>query len=484
MQKACHRRAGGWSGLWARSATWVSWGAPMDPMGVLAQGRGPAICSGHEPHVPARKYPTGETVNRCSRRVTAFDLFAGAGGLSTGLEMAGFSVLYANELEPAYAGTLRDNHPDTLVDVSDVREVDPQRVLAAVGLSPGELDLLAGGPPCQGFSINAPTRSTLDERNHLFWSYLRFVEVARPRYVLIENVPGMVSFDGGAVVDSILEALRRLGYTASVRVLFAAHFGVPQMRWRTIFLARRDGGRPLDLFPHPTHRAHGRANFAQRHRGELLILPKLLIERTAEHPGTTVWDAISDLPAIPNGGGSAQIGYPTAPQSWLQQMLRKDAPAWLHNHTCAGLGDANLVRLPHIPPGGSWRDIPHDLLPTGMKRARRSDHTKRYGRLDPNGLSSTILTKCDPHWGSFIHPEQDRVLSVREAARIQSFPDRVIFHGSLTEQYEQVGNAVPPLFAAALGRTLRAQAEGGLSAEGAPAPTPWAPSQEPLSFPP
>lgn len=125
------------------------------------------------------------------------------------------------------------------------------------------------------------------------------------------------------------------------------------------------------------------------------------------------------------------------------------------NHSCNGLGPVNLERLKYIPQGGSWRDIPHDMLPTGLKRARRSDHTKRYGRLSPDALCSTILTKCDPHWGSFFHPTQDRVLSVREAARIQSFPDDYRFLGSLQEQYEQVGNAVPPLMAKAIGEEIK-----------------------------
>jgi DNA (cytosine-5)-methyltransferase 1 len=113
-----------------------------------------------------------------------------------------------------------------------------------------------------------------------------------------------------------------------------------------------------------------------------------------------------------------------------------------------------MERLPYIPQGGSWRDIPHDLLPEGMKRARRSDHTKRYGRLHPEGLASTILTKCDPHWGSYIHPNEDRIISVREAARFQAFPDHIQFYGSLTEQYQQVGNAVPPLLAQAIGTAI------------------------------
>lgn len=108
----------------------------------------------------------------------------------------------------------------------------------------------------------------------------------------------------------------------------------------------------------------------------------------------------------------------------------------------------------HIPPGGNWTDIPDALLPSGMRMARRSDHTKRYGRVNPDGLASTILTKCDPHWGAYFHYEQDRAFTVREAARIQSFPDTYVFCGSRVEQYEQVGNAVPPLLGAAVGRAI------------------------------
>jgi DNA (cytosine-5)-methyltransferase 1 len=132
----------------------------------------------------------------------------------------------------------------------------------------------------------------------------------------------------------------------------------------------------------------------------------------------------------------------------------RNGSEYVYNHSCNALGRINLERLKHIPQGGSWRDIPFDLLPAGLKRARRSDHTRRYGRLAPDGLCSTILTKCDPHWGSFFHPTQDRVISVREAARIQSFPDRHRFTGSVTQQYEQVGNAVPPLLACAIGKTI------------------------------
>lgn len=383
----------------------------------------------------------------------ALDLFAGAGGLSTGLKSSGFAVVYANEIQPSYASTLEHNHSETEVDVRDIRSVSPERVRKKLGLVAGELDLIAGGPPCQGFSINAPTRDARDERNHLFWSYLAFVETMLPKFVVIENVPGMVSFEGGNVVASILRSLEALGYHATLRILFAAHYGVPQMRWRTIFIANRLGLDPLALFPEPTHRAEGRANFRQSYRGLNLVADQEHVDRVADAPFVTVGGAIGDLPEIPNGGGSAEMAYVGAPSSAYQRAARRGATQ-LFNHQCARLGPTNLVRLPHIPQGGSWRDIPFELLPAGMKRARRSDHTKRYGRLDPDGLGSTILTKCDPHWGTFIHPTQDRVLSVREAARIQGFPDRHRFFGSLTEQYEQVGNAVPPVFAEAIGRRV------------------------------
>lgn len=145
-----------------------------------------------------------------------------------------------------------------------------------------------------------------------------------------------------------------------------------------------------------------------------------------------------------SGGGSqlAPALKGTA-KSAFQIEARRGAKA-LHNHVCHALTDAMLKRIEHVPEGGNWRDIPRDLLPAGMRRARLSDHTKRYGRLARKGLASTILTKCDPHWGAYIHPTQNRTISVREAARLQGFPDTFVFAGEhLSKQYAQVGNAVP-----------------------------------------
>ena len=154
-------------------------------------------------------------------RLTSLDLFSGAGGLSEGLREAGFSSLYANEIVPRYAQTYALNHPHTCVDSRDIRTVDAGKVREMLGLHRGELGLIAGGPPCQGFSINAPKRSKDDSRNHLFREYLRFVAEFQPRAVMIENVPGMVSFEGGATLEVILESLRKLGYDADVRILYA-----------------------------------------------------------------------------------------------------------------------------------------------------------------------------------------------------------------------------------------------------------------------
>jgi DNA (cytosine-5)-methyltransferase 1 len=181
-----------------------------------------------------------------------------------------------------------------------------------------------------------------------------------------------------------------------------------------------------------------------------LCIPTPLLFYQHLKPQNTVWNALSDLPEINNGETNSPASYAKEPENDYQRYLRKNALK-LSAHYCAKLGEVNLNRLKYIPQGGSWRDIPVELLPAGLKRARRSDHTKRYGRLHPDALCSTVLTKCDPHWGSFFHPTQDRIISVRAAARIQSFPDDYVFTGNITQQYEQIGNAVPPLLGKAIG---------------------------------
>lgn len=377
------------------------------------------------------------------------DFFSGAGGLTCGLKMAGFESILGSDIHAVYAKTFARNNPKTRVITDDIRELSEHAILELTGLKPGELDLIAGGPPCQGFSINAPIRSLDDQRNNLFKEYLRIASILRPKAILIENVPGLVSLGKGTVVEAIYKHLEGMGYKVDHRILFAGHYGIPQMRFRTIFIALRDGGRIE--FPEPTHDAQAVANFAGAKELCLKIHP--LFSGNLKNK-TTVWDAISDLPELDPGQSIDDAEYSVNQQSELQEILREGSER-IYNHACARLGKANLDRLKYIPQGGSWRDIPHEMLPKGLQRARRSDHTKRYGRLHPDSLCSTILTKCDPHWGSFFHPTQDRAISVREAARIQSFPDRYIFTGNLTQQFEQVGNAVPPLMAKAIGEKIK-----------------------------
>lgn len=397
-----------------------------------------------------------------SKPLMSLDLFAGAGGLSEGLREAGFTSLYANEISPRYAQTYAANHPGTHVDSRDIRQVDARKIRELLGLKRGELHLVAGGPPCQGFSINAPKRSTEDSRNHLFREYLRFVTEFQPQTVMVENVPGMVSFEGGATLDAILESLKQLGYDADVRILYAPHYGIPQTRWRTIILGNRIGVDPMTLFPEPLCNAPVRVNFTSQFAGKNLVnLP-----RSLELPShVTVRDAIDDLPVLHNGElGESVKAYRKPADNPYQQLMRVGSSG-VTCHEAARLSKINLERMSHIPPGGNWTDIPDALLPRGMRMARRSDHTKRYGRVAPEGLASTILTKCDPHWGAYFHYDQDRAFTVREAARIQSFPDTYVFCGSRVEQYEQVGNAVPPLLGAAVGRAIARALGAGRKAE-------------------
>lgn len=393
-----------------------------------------------------------------NNNLTMIDLFAGAGGLSEGLSGAGFHSLLASEIMPVYAATYQRNHPSARVLTADIRTLEPNQIREELGMERGELDLLAGGPPCQGFSINAPVRSALDKRNHLFKEYLHFVEAFAPRAILIENVPGLVSFEQGATLHAILDALAKLGYGADVRILGAAYYGVPQMRWRTFILGLRGKNLPSYAFPEPLYHAPIKPNFTTTFDGRLLVKTPLP-EASARF--TTVREAIGDLPPLRCGEKGAEVKeYLCKPMCDYQKRVRIGS-CGVYNHEAPRLSKENQERLKYIKPGGNWTDIPNDLLPNGMKRARKSDHTKRYGRVTPDGLASTVLTKCDPHWGAYFHYDQDRSFTVREAARLQSFPDHFIFTGTQVQQFAQVGNAVPPLLSEAVGLALKSVLEEG-----------------------
>jgi DNA (cytosine-5)-methyltransferase 1 len=364
-------------------------------------------------------------------RPTVVDLFCGAGGLSEGFRQAGYRALLGSDIDAGFGETYRRSHDGAAFVAKPIQDLSSSEILNITGLAKGELDVLIGGPPCQGYSVYNHQRGEHDPRAGLFREYLRVVKDLAPKWLVMENVTGLLSISGGALVRTISEEIANLGYAVEWRILRAEDYGVPQERRRVVFLANRIDA-PI--------------RFPKIKYGAGLI------------PFTTVWDAIGDLPALT---GQHAVLYPTEPATPFQATMRRANPP-LANHHGPNLSKVNQERLRHIPQGGSWRDIPFDLLPEGMKRAKRSDHTKRYGRPRPTDLSCTILTKCDIHWGAYIHPTENRAFTVREAARLQSFPDDFVFYGSMTEQFVQVGNAVPPMMARAIAEGIslaRGQAE-------------------------
>ena len=386
--------------------------------------------------------------------IQTIDLFAGAGGITEGFRQAGFKCLFSNDFNPSAVETFKLNHPDTWATCGPVEEQDPAKIRKKLGLRKGDLDCMLGGPPCQGFSIYAPDRLLDDPRNSMFRHYLRFVDEFAPKTVLIENVPGMLSLGGGRVVETIMQELTDRGYRTSCRILLAAHYGVPQNRFRLIFLASLEPGL---AHPEPTHYHEARTNFTG---GATLTTRLQPLDALMLKQAVTLRDAIADLPALSAGDGQEVSSYGRNQKLSEYARQLKGATTKLFNHTTNRLSSVNLNRLDHIPPGGSWTDIPFELLPLGMKKARRSDHTKRYGRLAWDALACTMLTKCDPHWGAVFHPDQPRTFSVRETARIQSFPDHYRFLGTKGSQFEQVGNAVPVLLAKALAEAHKSHLTG------------------------
>lgn len=394
------------------------------------------------------------TANWCAPlpALRTIDLFAGAGGITEGFRQADYQCLYGNDCMTEAMKTFEQNHPEAWTDCRSIEDVKPVEVRTRLKLAKGELDVLVGGPPCQGFSINAPERFLRDPRNKLFKDYVRFLEEFEPKTFLFENVPGLLSLGDGKVLTQILNEFSRLDYRVTVKILFAAHYGVPQERWRLILLGSKFGEITP---PAPTHYAVGRANFRG---GSILTFQLRESDKGRLLPMVTVGEAIGDLPRLRMGEGSETIPYASGTASDYAKGMR-NPDGLTYNHFAAKLSKQNAERMKYIKPGGSWRDIPHDLLPKGMQRARKSDHTKRYGRLRNEGLAGTVLTKCDPHWGAVFLPDQNRSLTVREAARFQSFPDSYQFLGSRVSQYEQVGNAVPVLMAKEIGAIIRAHLE-------------------------
>lgn len=382
--------------------------------------------------------PTSQTVRAASAApetpdLTAIDLFAGAGGLSCGFEWAGAgAVVGAVEINQAASQTFLANHPAGRVWTDDIRDTDkvsPDIVRDHVG----EIDVLLGGPMCQGVSQRGP-RDPFDRRNFAFWVYADYVRKLRPRFFVMENVPAVASdVHNRQLAIAVFEELESLGYHLSAEVVCAAWFGVPQLRYRLVVLGSLDG---TPAFPWQVAAA--------------------IQGRLPESSYVPVGDAIMDLPAVRSGGGReiAPLPAPRGPLSEYARLMREGADC-LRNHWSADTDQVNLDRIKHVTEGGNWHDIPLELLPPRFRDVRLSDHTTTYKRLHRDHPANVMTCLCsNVTAGAFTHPTQNRAITVREAARFQGFPDRFRFVGPRSSQYRQVGNAVPGLMAKRLVEAL------------------------------
>ena len=386
-------------------------------------------------------------------RLNVVDMFSGSGGLSLGLAKAGFSTKAGIDLDQDAMKTFGKAHPSAKSLCMDASEFLSESDSVLDGT---KVDVLVGGPPCQGFCAINPNRSVDDPRNLCIDYFLNAVKLFKPTFVLMENVTGLLSLGKGFALKQVCQTLSNESYFVSYKVLQAAHYGVPQSRWRLFVAASLIS--EFD-FPEPTHRAPIRANFA-RGRAVTFSVPQEtgLFDDYLEP--TTVADAISDMPPIDNGARIESMKYTNSAQSKLQELLRKNSKR-IYNHSSSNLGDRQMQRVMALSKQGmNWLDLPSHLIPDNLRRLREKYGSglgckSRFGRLSWSGQFTTILTQPHLYWGSFIHPEQHRVLSVREEARAQTFPDKVRFYGSISSQYRQVGNAVPPMLAEVLGHKIK-----------------------------
>ena len=348
-------------------------------------------------------------MNSTRKFFLGIDLFAGAGGLSLGAKMAGVNVAIAIEKDKHAAATYAHNHRETNLILDDIRNVKSIEFCHSDATK-----ILFGGPPCQGYSTsNQRTRNKDNPSNWMFEEFLRFVKIWEPQWVLFENVKGIGETEGGYFRDELIDKLSTLGYQCSYAVLCASSFGVPQKRSRFILIAS-SRNRTVDL--------------SGPDRKDIV----------------TVKEAIEDLPLLENGAIKDTLYYRSKPISSYAKLLRGNMESCTGNLVTKN-SDQIIERYKHIPQGGNWQDIPTDLMSNYKDQSRC--HTGIYYRLKED---EPALTLGNYRKSMLIHPWQNRGLSVREAARIQSFPDDYIFMGSIGFQQQQVGNAVPPLFAKAL----------------------------------
>jgi len=390
--------------------------------------------------------------------MNAIDLFSGAGGLSLGLEQAGINCLAGVDIDSDSMETFANSHPDALAICSDVVDAIANELSSfKKGRRQSSPLILAGGPPCQGFCSINPGRHIDDPRNSCVDTFLHACAELNPDFVLMENVTGLLSLAKGEAIKKIVKVLNDLNYFVDYMVLQAAHYGAPQSRWRLIITGSKRG---KFNFPIPTHFSDIKPNVAGGKTLTFKTTDQDLFQNYL--PPTTVWDAISDLPKLSNGGGSLQSRINLKAKTEFQKLVRNSSTI-LYNHQAQNLGELNLRRIECIKEGENWQALPRELVPQNIKNSAEKwgRYTPtRFGRLKKIGQFTTILTKPEPYWGSFIHPTQNRLISAREAARAQCFADKIKFYGSLSSQYRQIGNAVPLCIGRVLGEAIKKHLSG------------------------
>lgn len=346
--------------------------------------------------------------------MNVIDLFSGVGGLSLGFEQEGFKVLLAIEKDKDIANSFMKNHKFTKMFNDGIENLNIEKTFENYK---NKIDVIIGGPPCQGFSQKGSRKTINDSRNFLFKYYVNVVEYLHPKYFVMENVPNLLTAEKGFFKKEIELLFKNLGYELEIKILNAADFGVPQNRRRAIILGKLGSEK-------------------------LLIDPPTLIKKH------TIWDAISDLAFLDSGEGEFTMDYKFPCKSDYQYLLRGENKV-LYNHTATKHSDIALKRLKLIPAEGSKEFLPKEEL-------TKSIYSGTWSRMKKDEISVTITTRFDtPASGKFTHPFLNRAITVREAARLQSFPDNFIFYGSKTSQMKQVGNAVPPILAKYLAKIIK-----------------------------
>lgn len=340
------------------------------------------------------------------RKPTVLDLFSGCGGLSFGFESVGFEIVAGIDNWDDALKTFQENHKASKTFNLDLGNPDLSKIKKNIG----EVDVVVGGPPCQGFSISG-NRDLNDPRNSLYKGFVKIVKTFNPKVFVLENVPNLISIGEGKIKDEIIKDFEKLGYEIKYKVLLASDYGVPQNRKRVIFVGVK-----------------GKNNF---------VFPETPFSNIKDK--TTTADAISDLPDKDLENGSTLVKNP---QSKYQEKMRV-AGSKIYNHKLTSHDQRTIDIISLVPDGGNYKD-----LPDKYKNSRKVNIA--WTRFNSKKPSPTIDTGHRHHF----HYKYNRVPTVRESARLQSFPDSFIFLGSKTSQYKQVGNAVPPLLAEAIGKNI------------------------------